>query len=315
MANLLDKASILITPTAYSDGKIHSAKPIQSLSAEKVVNGDFSNGSTDWTLENGWSIGLNKATYDGLGNSKEINQDVVTEPNKTYLIKYEIKDIQATKQAYFNISGGGSGSPLIQPYTLHNVGSYEFYYNSSVSGDILKFNALNSSNGGSFSITNISVKEVIDADLNFTRGSAATRVNAQGLIENVDTLGSERVSNGDFSNGSTDWTKGASWSIANGFASSDGSSSNSFSQTSPILEVGKTYLLNFDLSSYVSGTLLLLGGSYQTQETFTSNGSYNIFIIPKYTTFAFYGSTFNGSIDNISVKEVIDVTNIPRIDY
>ena len=153
------------------------------------------------------------------------------------------------------------------------------------------------------------------ADLNFTRGSAGTRVNAQGLIENVDTLGSERVSNGDFSNGSTDWTKGASWSIANGVASSDGSSSNSFSQTSPILEVGKTYLLNFDLSSYSSGTLLLLGGSYQTQENFTSNGSYNVFIIPKYTTFAFYGSTFNGSIDNISVKEVIDVTNIPRINY
>jgi len=40
MANLLDKANILITPTAYSDGKIHSAKPIDA-----TADLDFTRGS------------------------------------------------------------------------------------------------------------------------------------------------------------------------------------------------------------------------------------------------------------------------------
>jgi hypothetical protein len=38
-----------------------------------------------------------------------------------------------------------------------------------------------------------------DGDFNFTRGSAATRVNAQGLVENVQIISPELVSNGNFS--------------------------------------------------------------------------------------------------------------------
>ena len=40
---------------------------------------------------------------------------------------------------------------------------------------------------------------------NFTRGSEATFVNRQGLIESTNVIGSERITNGDFSNGTTDW--------------------------------------------------------------------------------------------------------------
>ena len=39
MANLLDKANILITPTAYSDGKIHSAKPIEATADLNFTRG------------------------------------------------------------------------------------------------------------------------------------------------------------------------------------------------------------------------------------------------------------------------------------
>ena len=38
-----------------------------------------------------------------------------------------------------------------------------------------------------------------DGDFTFSRGSAATRVNAQGLVENVQIISSELVSNGNFS--------------------------------------------------------------------------------------------------------------------
>ncbi len=63
-------------------------------------------------------------------------------------------------------------------------------------------------------------------DFDFSRNSAATRVNAQGLVENVQILsgnlvqngdfseeGAEEVSNGSFTNGSTDWTLQSEWSI------------------------------------------------------------------------------------------------------
>ena len=77
MANLLDKASIILTPTAYSDGKMHSAKPIVSTNPsigdfdfarasvatrineqgllEEVASGlpriDYTDGSGSWLLE------------------------------------------------------------------------------------------------------------------------------------------------------------------------------------------------------------------------------------------------------------------------
>ncbi len=41
MSNLLEKASIILTPTAYSDGTLHSVKPLQTLGSELVTNGDL----------------------------------------------------------------------------------------------------------------------------------------------------------------------------------------------------------------------------------------------------------------------------------
>jgi len=37
-----------------------------------------------------------------------------------------------------------------------------------------------------------------DGDFDFSRGTSATRVNSQGLIETVQIIGSELVTNGDF---------------------------------------------------------------------------------------------------------------------
>ena len=51
--NLLDKASILLTPTAYNDGRMLSVKPNENLyGSELVTNGDFATDS-DWTKGTG----------------------------------------------------------------------------------------------------------------------------------------------------------------------------------------------------------------------------------------------------------------------
>ena len=41
MSNLLQKASIITTPTAYNDGKLLSVKPLDYYGPEIVTNGDF----------------------------------------------------------------------------------------------------------------------------------------------------------------------------------------------------------------------------------------------------------------------------------
>ena len=47
--SILEKASIITTPTAYEDGKLLSIKPEQALGEELVTNGDFSDGTTVWS--------------------------------------------------------------------------------------------------------------------------------------------------------------------------------------------------------------------------------------------------------------------------
>ena len=51
-----------------------------------------------------------------------------------------------------------------------------------------------------------SIKGGSVADFDVVRGSAATRVNAEGLIEDISILSGELVTNGDFTNGSTGWS-------------------------------------------------------------------------------------------------------------
>ena len=49
MSNLLKDASILLTPTAYENGRMNAIKPYKDLyGPELVTNGDFSNGSANW---------------------------------------------------------------------------------------------------------------------------------------------------------------------------------------------------------------------------------------------------------------------------
>ena len=78
---------------------------------------------------------------------------------------------------------------------LNSSGSY-VYSLTPTGNDQLKFGADSSFVG---SIDNVSVKEVTDADFDFTRNSSATRVNPDYLIQDVSILSSNLVQNGNFS--------------------------------------------------------------------------------------------------------------------
>ena len=150
-------------------------------------------------------------------------------------------------------------------------------------------------------------------DFDFTRNSSATRVNSQGLIEDMQILSGDLVTNGDFSNGANNWSLGTGWSI--GVGKVIGSSASGTLSQAGIASAGKQYKVTINITDYSSGTLYVdIGGS--SAQTSTSNGLKTFYFTSTSTgSLRFYGGSFTGSIDNVLVIEITDDTNLPRIDY
>ena len=320
--NLLDKASILLTPTAYNDGRMLSVKPNENLyGSELVTNGDFGTDS-DWTKGTGWSIGEDKASRTAQSGSTSMYQSVSFTANKSYKITYDL-DISAG--SFLLRIGGGA---LIDTTPRTTSGTYTEYIVANSGNNVLNLRAVDGNFIGS--IDNVSVVEDLSGDFTFSRSSAATRVNAQGLVENVQIISSELVSNGNFSqigteevsNGNfsqegselvtngdfatdSDWNLGNGWSIEDGVAKVDNTNTNYISQDGIVSDT-KTYAITFTILNYISGSIRLrLGNTYG--DYVSGNGTYTKYI--QCTTsnkFRVYSSPSgaNLSIDNVSVKEV-----------
>jgi len=146
-----------------------------------------------------------------------------------------------------------------------------------------------------------------------TRATGGTRVNKDGLIETPAEIGSELVVNGNFATDS-DWTLGSGWNISGGSLIASSASSNSFQTSSFVL--GKIYKATYSISDYVSGTFRIQVGSGGIGNTNSSNGTFVEYIEYSGSNFLYLkgSSSFNGSIDNVSVKEYNN-KNLARIDY
>ena len=156
-----------------------------------------------------------------------------------------------------------------------------------------------------------------DGDFTFSRNSAATRVNAQGLVENVQILssnlvsngdfsqeGSQLITNGDFSNGSTDWTLGTGWSIGENNAILNGDGSFQPIRSTSVISNGSNVKAKISVSNlsgilkigFIGGASMQINQNGVFEANFTSNGG------------DFYVSRNSGvvtaEITNISVKEV-----------
>jgi len=113
------------------------------------------------------------------------------------------------------------------------------------------------------------------------------------------------VVNGDFATDS-DWNKGIGWSISGGKANCDGTNSplDQFSITT----IGKTYKVDITVTDMTTSSVnVRLGtGSSDIIGSITSNGTYTFYgTVASNTTFRIRSSAgFDGSIDNVSVKEV-----------
>ena len=160
-------------------------------------------------------------------------------------------------------------------------------------------------------------------EFDFSRGSSATYVAKDGLIKTAGLQATNLVNNGDFSelgselvlNGNFDtdsnWIKGTGWSISGGKASCDGSqTANSVFYQFIGSQSNKIIKLSFSVSDYVSGTLetSFFGASGTQTYSVTSNGNYVFYVNVQSGHNGNTGFTarvgFQGSIDNVSVKQV-----------
>jgi hypothetical protein len=154
------------------------------------------------------------------------------------------------------------------------------------------------------------------ADMDVTRATAATRVDENGLVNYAEVVsGSDIVTNGDFSNGSTGWddTNG-SITVTNGEATILGNSANGGVFQS-LAQTGVTYFVEIEVLSINSGAWY--AGGYITNIYSIDNiGKISFYYTSNGTGFHILSSGGAGSItiDNVSVKEVTR-DNVPRIDY
>jgi len=156
-------------------------------------------------------------------------------------------------------------------------------------------------------------------DFDFSRNSAATRVNAQGLVENVQILSSNLVVNGDFATDS-DWSMQASWSIANGKASYSGAGNGHYIKQNASLTIGSQYIAKLDILDNSGNFRISVDGGTASYNNYTTgNGTYSFTFVASSSEFfvrasmGFSSDTL--SIDNISVIEITTDTNLPRINY
>ena len=169
-------------------------------------------------------------------------------------------------------------------------------------------------------------------DFTFSRNSAATRVNAQGLVENVQILSSNLVQNGDFSeegseevsNGSfsqegselitngdfatdSDWFKSGQVTIGGGVAYFD--SDGTFTQIAQNLSgiSGKSAKVVIEITEYNQGTLKVLFSGGAQQNLPTSVGTHTLYfsnVASNTLNIARVGGVTNIKIDNVSCVEV-----------
>jgi len=301
---VLDKASILLTPTAYSDARVHSVKTYTG--DELVTNGTFDTDS-DWAKGTGWTIANGIATYDGTAGTSAITQADVIEVGKTYKVTIEVISNEGTGVNTIFLGGTVlNGSHL-------SVGTHTFY--GATSNTNVSLNIYGRS-GEVFQIDNVSIVDV-SSDFDFDRASSATRINSDGLVQDMQSitdpelvlngdfeeLGDELVTNGTFDTDS-DWTLGAGWSIEDGKAVRVASSSTDLVQVSVFPNLTSIFKITFDVVRS-AGSVRLRAGTFNLPYVGATD-TYTYYVTPTSNDQLKFqaDSSFEGSIDNVSVQQV-----------
>ena len=293
---------ILANLKIYDDGTLVRDYPLDDNS-DILANRAASLGSNLWGAAN--YIVANNATVTEVGETWEIQS-----PNGN--------DSQRVDGArVINFSGLIEGGVYL--YTVNssepvNLAAYDANYNliAASYGEPLLFTASSTNRvyvsprtTNTVIVSNPSIRQA-DGYGTIINGNA----DDWGLFDKQasgDWLGQELVVNGGFD--STDgWTLGAGWSISDGLASHVSSSTSNLNQSANPLRESSVYLSSFsvtDVTPSVDGVRIRIGsggnGVLRKEE-----GTYSEIITATNNELLFTANAFfTGSIDNVSVKEVL----------
>jgi len=328
--SLLDDVSIVVTPNGYKAGTLYGVLPTAIEGSELVTNGDFASNITGWSAKDctiAWDSGKLKADNSSGNASGGAFQNISLVTGKLYKMTATMQLLSGSSNGAFNLftsAAGGTGQTSVYTGSTLVVGGAavtETFYFTPGSGDVSIQFTCDEANA-TYTIDNISVKEFTGSDMDVTRATAATRVDENGLVNYAEVLGSEEVTNGDYTNGLTGWTTGIpSGQIVEVTSNQlhidyDTSQTQGFTGVYQIiLTLTKTYKTTIDVVS-VTGTFKLQVGN--VIHTITTPGIKTFYNVASdsaiYISRISNAQGFEATINSVSVKEV-DLNNVPRIDY
>lgn len=254
------------------------------LGSELVTNGDFSNGSTGWTVGTGWTISGGSAsatgsTADGLRDSV-----AAYTTGKWYRVQF---DKTGTSSITVYVRGGPgattSSSGRITFYILAGSGTrgVDFYL------------------GGAGSITNISIRELPG------NHRYQTTTGSKPILRGTPT-GGNRITNGGF-DGSTGWLVTGSSSVSGGKGVVNGATGSAFLFQNANLVSGRWYRASFDIDA-ITGTLNIWDDTGAVKASFTTTGRKEFYFTHTISNGNFIFQCNNGAnsatVDNVDVRDV-----------
>jgi hypothetical protein len=154
-------------------------------------------------------------------------------------------------------------------------------------------------------------------DFSFTRNSGGTRVNKQGLIEQMQTYGDQLLNNSDFTS-TSDWTVNNTGSAAsvieNGYLHINTSSDYTEATQSIGLTAGDTYRVDYEILESTAGTISIIGNGGASTIIPSTVGKHTIEYDAQ-AVFAIKRTTGSTNIKIAYIKLYKVQYNTPRLDW
>ena len=238
-----------------------------NLEEEEVINGDFSDGTNDWSFGTGWSIVDDKASLAQVSGSVSdlLYQDITSLVNgKTYSISFDLEI--SSSATFIGVSSTGAFGNLdltIRGFSTSGTKTFDATYDSSHASGIKELRFVGTQ-GAAFTVDNISVREVTASD----HGGiliGATYVDAQPRIPQL---------------GMMNWSKGSNLlTYSEDFSQSVWTKNNltqTYGFTSPTGLLNATKLIRTSSNSYIDFTINITTVQYNTASIYVKGVSSTI---------------------------------------
>lgn len=128
-------------------------------------------------------------------------------------------------------------------------------------------------------------------------------------------LGGELVTDGNFPTPNVNWSLSSSFTIANNKLHCLSDGTYEFAYQSSVFEIGKSYVITFDITGWTLGTIRVRPTAESPFQTASANGSYSFFYVAVENTQLIIerdSGACNMFLENISVKEATNLVTNPN---